>query len=139
MQRVRCALRLPLSACLRLSRAGSGCHVQAVVCRLSRISYHLQAVTFGLSDVLARGCRVQAVMPLCRLSCAGCYTDMRLSRAGCHGQTSRAWDVVALWSRRRAGHHLIASLNPTPAAFMASPSCCGWDAVSDLMVEYISP
>jgi hypothetical protein len=48
-------------------------------------------------------------------------------------------DVVAWWSRHRAGNRLIVSSNPTSARLWLLPCGVAWDAVSKPMVEYIDP
>ncbi len=48
-------------------------------------------------------------------------------------------DIVALWSRRRAGNRLIVSSNPTTARLWLRPRDVAWDAVPESMIEYIDP
>jgi hypothetical protein len=49
-----------------------------------------------------------------------------------------ARDVVAQWSRIRAGHRLIASSNPTPARYRRRPCGVAWMPFRTLTVEYMN-
>jgi hypothetical protein len=53
-------------------------------------------------------------------------------------QTIITRDVVAQWSRHRAGRRLIASSNPTPARYRRRPCGVAWMQFRTLMVEYIN-